>query len=349
MKLEEIGTIDNRVELENNDFVKTVLMILVVLYHSVVFWTNGWFSEAVQYPSEILRNIANWLNSFHIYGFTLVSGYLFFYLRFERDKYKAFQPFMLNKVKRLIIPAVMLTLIWVAPITNLFFDFNVIDNVKRYVLAISPNQIWFLWMLFFVFIIAWLLSKIFYGNKILGAGVVLLLYGVGLAGSTLIPNCFQIWTALQYVVFFWIGFKIRQNGSNLLMRIPSIVWIVSDVVLFAVIQFIPTTGMIFSVLNLGLTFLLNIVGALMAFIVLQKIANCVNWKESKVFAFLSARSMPVYLFHQQVIYFTITWLNGAVNPYFNAVVNFAVALVVSLFISSILLKFKSTRFLIGEK
>ena len=68
-----------------------------------------------------------------------------------------------------------------------------------------------------------------------------------------------------------------------------------------------------------------------------------------MFIFLSKRSMPIYLFHQQVIYFTIIWFNGKVNPYINVAVNFIVAIVLSVIISSILMKFKVTRFLIGEK
>ena len=59
--------------------------------------------------------------------------------------------------------------------------------------------------------------------------------------------------------------------------------------------------------------------------------------------------MPMYLFHQQIIYFTIYWLNGKVNPYLHAGINFVAALVGSFIISSILMRWKVTRFLIGEK
>lgn len=57
----------------------------------------------------------------------------------------------------------------------------------------------------------------------------------------------------------------------------------------------------------------------------------------------------MYLIHQQVIYFSIILLNGKINPYMNALVNFGVAMIISYVISGILLKFKVTRFLIGQK
>ena len=87
----------------------------------------------------------------------------------------------------------------------------------------------------------------------------------------------------------------------------------------------------------------------MAFVVLQKLATRVNWEESKVFSFLSKNSMLVYLFHQQIIYVFISLLNGVINPYLHAGINFVGAMAISLLISTVLMKFKWTRFLIGEK
>lgn len=63
---------------DNCYFIKTILMLLVVLYHSIVFCGNWFHVKEVIYPSQPLAVLAQWLNSFHVYGFTLVSGYLFF-------------------------------------------------------------------------------------------------------------------------------------------------------------------------------------------------------------------------------------------------------------------------------
>ena len=57
----------------------------------------------------------------------------------------------------------------------------------------------------------------------------------------------------------------------------------------------------------------------------------------------------MYLFHQQIIYFSLTILDGVVNPWINAGVNFIVATVGAYIISAILMKWKITRFLVGEK
>ena len=102
-------------------------------------------------------------------------------------------------------------------------------------------------------------------------------------------------------------------------------------------------------LKLGLAFMVHIVGALMAFVILQKLSAKLNWKKSRAFVFFSKHSMPIYLFHQQVIYLLIFFLNGKLNPYVHAFVNIVGALIISLLISCVMMKFKLTRLLIGEK
>lgn len=341
---------DIQKELSNCTFVKTSLMFLVVFYHSIIFWTGTWFGGEPFYNSFILSTLSRWLNSFHIYGFALVSGYLFYFLKCEKGKYSSFIPFGVNKVKRLLLPYVFVSVIWVIPFALHYFDYSLLEVIKKYALGISPSQLWFLLMLFFVFMLFYPLTSFFEKHNVSGAIVALAIYGVGMVGSMVLPNVFQILTACQYLPLLWLGFKIRQYGSKNLMKIPSPVWIAVDVLLFILVQYLSGfDATIIKLINLGLTFLLHIIGALMAFVVLQKLANRVNWKESKVFSVLSKNSMPVYLFHQQVIYVFISLLNGVINPYLHAGINFIGAMAISLLISTLLMKFKWTRFLIGEK
>ena len=135
----------------------------------------------------------------------------------------------------------------------------------------------------------------------------------------------------------------------LVEKIPVILWVVLDLIIFYIDWLagqgrIPMTG-----ITVVTGFILHIVGALMAFFVLQKIAEKVRWKKIKWFSKLARCSMPMYLFHQQIIYFTIAWFNGRINPYINAVLNFLIALIISFLISITLMSFKYTRLLLGEK
>ncbi len=61
----------------NCNFIKTILMLCVILYHSMVFWSGAWFTKNPIIDSNGLSLISYWLKSFHMYAFALVSGYIF--------------------------------------------------------------------------------------------------------------------------------------------------------------------------------------------------------------------------------------------------------------------------------
>lgn len=165
------------------------------------------------------------------------------------------------------------------------------------------------------------------------------------------PNVFQIWTACHYFPLFMVGMKLRDGSLDFLRKVPLCGWIVGDIVLFWIsccLKGMP--GFAYKVANVVFVGLvLHVVGALMAFFVLQKIATLWDWENSRWFMFLKQHNVTVYLFHQQIIYFVIVALNGVINPYLHMGVNFIVSLSVSLVIAVILSRFKVTRFLIGMK
>lgn len=280
-------------------------MILVVLYHSAVFWGEQWFTKNPVLLAPLLGIFSRWLNTVHIHGFVLVSGYILSFAKLEKGKYVKLGIFIKNKAKRLLVPYVCIAALWVIPVQSIFFDMNTAKILQNYILAIGPSQLWFLIMLFNVFIIFFALSKFFAENDVFGALVVLGAYGVGLVGSKTLPDVFQIWTALKYIPVFWLGFKLRQRGTERIRRIPTIVWIMLSIGMFAITCILrKTEGAIFTLLAVGTAFVTSIIGAVMAFVVLQNIAGRFDWKRS-VFAFISKRSMGIYLLHQQVIYFCI--------------------------------------------
>ena len=138
---------DRQTELKNCEFVKTTMMILIVFYHSILFWNGTWFTENPVKISECLGKVAEWLNSFHIYTFTMVSGYIFGYLKLEKGKYSAFVPFLKSKARRLCVPYIFLAILWVIPVHCLFFGSDLAELFRKYILVTSPRQLWILIML----------------------------------------------------------------------------------------------------------------------------------------------------------------------------------------------------------
>ncbi len=341
---------DRQTELFNCNFVKTILMLVVVIYHCMIYWSRDWFVGEPIYDAPILATIAQWMNTFHTQAFTLTSGYLFYYLKCEKGNYDRFLPFAVNKAKRLLIPYVFAASFWVIPFAVYYFEYSAWDILIRFGLGTSPSQLWFLLMLFEVFMVFYPLSGVFQQHNISGLLIVVFFYGVGIVIGAVFPDYFQFSRACMYSSLFWIGFKIRQYGSRYLRMIPVPVWMIGDVILFAAYRFLyEMDGVICTLLYLGVRFLLYIVGALTAFIVLQKLADYVKWKKSRAFKLLTKYSMPIYLFHQQVVYVFVSLLNGRISPYIHVGVNFIGAMIVSTGIAVLLMKFKCTRFMMGEK
>lgn len=245
-------------------------------------------------------------------------------------------------------------LIWVAPISAYYFDWDVDYLIKKYVLCINPSQLWFLWMLFDVFVIVWLLRRIMMRSSIIGWGISIAFYCVGILGNRLLSNIFCVWTACQYVPIFYVGMRIMQKEANgekrITQQIPWYLWLVADGMLFAGVTLVSQMdGVIRTLISVSLNFVLHIVGGIMAWTVLQSLAAHVKWKDNRCFMTLSSYSMSMYLFHQQIIYFTIVLLNGKVNPWLHAGINFVVAFIGSVLISVTLVHWKITRNLVGEK
>lgn len=340
--------------LENCVFVKTILMFLVILGHACAFWSGHWFTENPAIQSLALDIFNSWISSFHIYAFTLISGYIFAFKVIRGERYSIYILFLQNKARRLLIPYLFVMLIWVAPISAYFFNWDLLYLFKKYILCIDPSQLWFLWMLFDVFVIVWPMRKVMVKQPVIGWAIAVIFYGIGIVGIRILPNVFCIWTACRYVLLFYIGMRIRckeENGKKLMIEAVSwMIWVIVDIALFVTASLISCqNGVIWRLMSKGLNFVLHIAGAIMAWTTLQTIAFYIHWNDSKIFRTLSSYTMPMYLFHQQIIYFTIQWLNGKVDPWINAGVNFIVSLVASFVISAILMRWKVTSFLIGEK
>lgn len=337
--------------LNNTKFVKTILMLLVMLDHACAFWTGNWFQGEPAIAAASLSILCSWLGSFNVFSFALVSGYLFAY-KVRKGDYDSYPPFLKNKAKRLLVPYVFVMLMWVAPISQYFFQWDIGYLFRKYILCIDPSQLWFLWMLFDVFALVWPLREVFMNKPGIGWIVALGFFCAGVVGKKVIPNVFCIWTACQYVPFFFLGMRIRlreEKNDNIDLSKNWHLLAALDILLFAAVQYVDTRSeMMWRVASVGMTFLLHAVGSLMAFSALSAIAKQIPWGKSKEFRTLSSYSMPMYLFHQQIIYISLFVLNGKLHPWFHAGINFIAAVIGAYLISAVLMRWKVTRILVGE-
>lgn len=195
--------------LENLDFIKSVLMVSVVLCHSAMFWGGGWFTTGVSPAvNDYVRGLSKWIQSFSVECFTLVSGYIFYYIRYEIFGYDNFLNFIKKKALRLLLPYLSVAMLWCIPI-DLWFHFDVNTEFHKFVLGESPAQLWFLLMLFWVFFFAYYITKLNGAFQLL---IVVSMFAIGAVAGAFMPNYFQITTAFIYILFFWTGCMIRKKN-----------------------------------------------------------------------------------------------------------------------------------------
>lgn len=334
-------------ELDNCFFVRTVMMILIVIYHSIVFWSaNKWFVVMPSCQAEVLGALADYLNTFHVYTFVLVSGYVYYALRFEQGKYERTFPFLINKTKRLLVPYVFTSIIWVIPHNLIWYKPDTSKIINDFVLGLAPDQLWFLLMLFWVYLIAYPLSNFAKKYAALAIPLLISIYIVGVVLP--FPNYFQIKTALRCQIFFWIGFYIREldllclfRGKKKWIRIGIIS--VSFVVLFFAGRISYPKTAVYKILFIVIDIITRMVGAITAFCLLQMIAGRVKQYIYIYISGFSKYSMIIFLFHQQIIQCTLAFCKGIHIPLLISGICFAVALITSTLMAAVVYKVKPLR------
>ena len=147
--------------LKVNDNIKTAMMLAVVLYHSCMFFTGDWFDKvAPVFSANYLSVFARYMNTFHVQAFAMASGFLFYALKKEYGKYSGnFRSDIGKRAKRLLLPYAITIIVWVLPFYIVFSGFDAKAIVYKYVLGCAPSQLWFLPMLFWLFLVAYVVFR----------------------------------------------------------------------------------------------------------------------------------------------------------------------------------------------
>lgn len=272
---------------------------------------------------------AEWLNSFHIYCFTLISGYIFCFQKSENKIASAFFSFIGKKAKRLLLPYAIVSVFWAAPIYMYFYKCSWKDLCINFVLAKSPSQLWFLFMLFWLFLFFYFVPMKYIQKSHIMLPLLAIMYYLSTVALNCSPNFFQILMAFRYALFFYLGMYIYVRGIGVINKLSSLGLLVADVISFGMYG---GMALLFHKSFITLELIANIVGSVTIFIVLVRWAKrlCSRLEKSAFCSFVINNNFYCYLLHQQIIFFVITFLNGKIPPVALAVCNFVLSMTVSL-------------------
>lgn len=193
---------------------RVIFIIWILIWHSV----NGYVLRDslvdIHYHEELefLRGITNLV----LQGFVFVSGLLFARGYVLRGKYSDTRKFIIDKVKRLLLPYMF----WCLALYVLY-------SVPMMNIICGAKHLWFLLMLFDVFVLAIFAMPFLVKSTIKTDTCLMIMFCVLLPAITMqihyIPNVLGLKTALSYLPPFLIGIiYVKYDFDNRLSKIGGV-------------------------------------------------------------------------------------------------------------------------------
>lgn len=321
------------------DCAKVIATLLVVLAHVTRMYTG----EGVVTPSNsspFLDILTDVIYSFHMQLFTAISGAVYCYSKYKKQKYKDTGAFIIGKARRFLIPYLAFGILYVAPVmvalhfTELgFFNYT----FRGICLSLDSRHLWYLLMLFGVMLIFQFGYK--YIEKYpVPAFVVFFLLSMG-AGR--FPALFQIGNVCKYCLYFYIGYCFEKKREQL--KLPA--WLCPlSLCLLLLLNY--TQGVI-GLKHYILRFLTALAGMLFIY-VLGSILCRTEITETKLYQSLLRNSFGIYLFHPMIVYVLFYYTGGLdIPPILLSTAIFLIALVISSLLTD-LLRLVKLHIVIGE-
>lgn len=295
---------------------KTLCMLLVVLGHAASIYANyGWGNMYPSIQSDFLAKLVSCLSTFHTQTFTFASGYLFYLLRYEKDRYRMPKVDFSKRITRLAIPYIILSAVWAIPFGIFFERLTPALIIRNYACAINPAQLWFLLMIFGEFAIFYSLSDMMLKHIKLSCTVLILLYYSTYLLSIKLPmGIFQLGVIIRYAFFYFLGLCFRKQKSNRLLqyRQTPVLSLVGFVVLFGVCSVLAEKLLLVKIM---LEPALSVLGILMVISFSYHANEMIKGNRLlyKAYTTFSEVSMGVYLLHQQLMYVSVKLYNTYVQ------------------------------------
>ena len=216
--------------LKEISIMRPLLILLLVLFHSFIIYGGGWEEPVGFMEIPPYRNIAEWTYAFMLESFTFISGYVWLHVCDIKGTGSMIS-LIKNKTKRLLVPMLIFGLLY----NICFMDYTSFTEVVYEVLN-GAGHIWYLPMLFWCFVEAWILKHIKINEWIKITGLALL----AIFCSEL-PIPFRIATSFYYLFFFYLPVLIvgsREAVYNKMKRCPFMKLTMAFIAAFLIIKYV---------------------------------------------------------------------------------------------------------------
>ena len=334
--------------LKEIDLFRLFIICLLVVMHSFTTYSGhnvGWPLPDGIHSVKFYMWIQKFSFAFILESFTFISGYLFA-LQVSRNRFKDLSVLIISKVKRLIVPSVIFSVIY----WFLFvFDTKISYLRFAYDLLSGIGHLWYLPMLFLCFIETWVLLRIPGREQI--KIVVLAVVSIF---SILVPNVLRIGQSLYYLFFFYLGFVFFTNRISIKMSskqliIAFVLWVLSFVCLGLISDCLSefiSDRVIVRLVRRVFQFFVAIGGTLLSFAFCTRCSSRFDLTDLLRY---SQYSFGVYIFHEfilKLLYYKSP-VPQIVGSYYLGWIGLIITIPISFFLSWLFLKTRLGRRLIG--
>ena len=346
---------NEKVILRELDYLKIIGVLLVVIGHCTSIYTGGWvFTSPVK--SSVYGLIASYVYTFHVPMLVFVSGAIYYYCRINKGKYSSLKGLIINKFKRLIVPFLFIGILYSIPIKYIIgmTEGNIINNIKSFVLGLNTGHLWYLLMLFNIFILFYLYES-FILNKKYSIVLNLILFSILYISSGFFTNIFQINRAIQYSIFFYLGYEFFRSKDKLILKLEKLksksILIMTPILIAISLVLILVSKMKLSSIMLSKFFsLINVVIAMICIIICYLIVYLINnrmkniilkEKIDKLINIIGKYSFNIYLLHEPITFIVLHFIASKyINPNILVMVCLSISVSLSMLISVIYMKIK---------
>lgn len=339
-----------KIRLDEVTLMRTILALLIVFMHAFTCYNGCWRQPAGYVDIPLYKWLARFSFAYTLEAFVFVSGYLFAFQRLTLNRIENVGRLIVNKLKRLVLPSIIFSVLYFI----LFYEYKGASNMVYFVIN-GCGHMWYLPMLFWCFIGGWLLEQV----RIKDSWKLVFLVLLNLFSYQNFP--LRLSNAFSFMVYFYGGFlcyKYSDKIKSLITKSNLVFSWMVFIVLFIIFRplrdvlsvdaTLPRVQkLLFSIGNHACQLFYACAGVIAFY------ATAVYYSRhhqlSKHTIKIAACCFGIYLFQQFVLQFIYykTEFPVLVGSYWLPWCGFVIAAVVSYILSSLLLKTKTGRFLIG--
>jgi len=328
-------TMKNKTQLNYIEILRAFATVLVVIGHALCVCLGAWGHKV--FINEGMGYILfKWIYSFHMPLFAFITGYLFYYQFEIREKKVTVKKFLIDKIRRLIIPLFIFKYFLLQPIWAVT-EQRAYPTVESYLINTEVGYLWFLYIIFAIYMTLYFIK--FIRKKAIVSSLVVLIA----------CNCFsgyfpsQVNRFLELLFYAILGMLLCKKTIYNKIKVRMLPLYISVYMgLYVVTQY-----------NEGI--LGNVTGHLsrmMIMIILLMISQAIHCNnQTKAFiSVISVNSMGIYLFHEPMLEWVAAYENFL--PHMNMLFETVVLVVISILMSiviTILIKKSKLGWIIGEK